>query len=68
MTFDIRDIRDTHLIFFSKKVSILFVNRNHNVVPLHRQNMTPTCGRKKSHVWQQKSINHLNIKNYGTKS
>ena len=24
----------------------LFVNRNHNVVPLHRQNMTPTCGRK----------------------
>ena len=42
----------------SKKDRDLFVNRNANVVPLHRQNMTPTCGRKKSHVWQQKNIKH----------
>jgi hypothetical protein len=38
---------------FLKKDRKRFVNRNHNVVPLQRQNMTPTCGRKKSHVWQQ---------------
>ena len=42
----------------SKKVRDLFVNRNHNVVPSQRQNMTPTCGRKKSHVWQQKNKKH----------
>ena len=56
----------------SKIIAESFVNRNHNVVPLHRQNMTPTCGRKISHVRPQKTsnINHLtsNIKNYGTES
>ncbi len=49
-----------------KKDRKRFVNRNHNVVPLHRKNKAPACGRKNSLTRQQKSINHLNIKNYGT--
>ena len=41
-----------------KKLEIIaesFVNRNANVVPLHRKNKAPACGRKISHVWPQKN-------------
>ena len=51
-----------------KKHRKVFVDRNLNVVPLHHKNNAPTCGRKNSLTRQQKSINHLNIKNYGTES
>ena len=33
-----------------------FVNRNANVVPLHRKNKAPARGRKISHVWPQKKM------------
>ena len=50
----------------SQKHRKVFVDRNLNVVPLHHKNNAPTCGRKKSHVWPQKTsyIIHLtsNIK------
>ena len=29
-----------------------FADSNQYAVPSHRQNMTPTCGSKISHVWQ----------------
>ena len=40
----------------SKIIAESFVNRNANVVPLHRKNKAPTCGRKISHVWPQNSM------------
>ena len=44
-----------NVIFSLDFVGKLFINRNANVVPLHRQNTAPTCGRKNSHVWPQKT-------------
>ena len=38
----------------SKIIAEVFVNRNANVVPLHRKNKAPACGRKNSHVRAQK--------------
>ena len=38
----------------SKIIAESFVNRNANVVPLHRKNKAPACGRKNSHVRAQK--------------
>ena len=51
-------VTTTKCQLFQKKDRKVFVNRNLNVVPLHRQNTAPTCERKNSHVWPQKNINY----------